>query len=97
MNHEANAWCGAQQRSWDACTFPLFTLHASGHNPRSTRQQRYRQRVLHKFAFREGDDDPFRCVGCGRCVALCPAGLDIVNTVAAAVEAIREEGADAAR
>jgi len=97
MNHEANAWCGEQCRSWDACTFPLFTHHASGHNPRETKQERYRQRVLHKFAFREEDDEPFRCVGCGRCVALCPAGLDIVNTVAAAVEAIREEGADAAR
>jgi formate hydrogenlyase subunit 6/NADH:ubiquinone oxidoreductase subunit I len=97
MNHEGNAWCGEQCRSWDACTFPLFTHHASGHNPRATKQERYRQRVLHKFAFREEDDEPFRCVGCGRCVALCPAGLDIVNTVAAAVEAIREEGADAAR
>jgi formate hydrogenlyase subunit 6/NADH:ubiquinone oxidoreductase subunit I len=97
MNHEGDAWCGEQCRSWDACTFPLFTHHASGHNPRSTRQQRYRQRVLHKFAFREEEDQPFRCVGCGRCVALCPAGLDIVNTVAAAVEAIREESADAAR
>jgi sulfhydrogenase subunit beta (sulfur reductase) len=97
MNHEANAWGGGQIRSWDACTFPLFTQHASGHNPRQTKQQRYRQRVLHKFAFRERDEDPFRCVGCGRCVALCPAGLDIVSTVSAAVEAIREEGADAAR
>ena len=97
MNHQANAWCGEQCRSWDACTFPLFTHHASGHNPRKTKQERYRQRVLHKFAFREEDDEPFRCVGCGRCVALCPAGLDIVNTVAAAVKAIREEGADAAR
>ncbi len=97
MNHEANAWGGDQKRSWDACTFPLFTHHASGHNPRSSRQERYRQRVLHKFAFREKEEDPFRCVGCGRCVALCPAGLDIVSTVAAAVEAIREEGPDAAR
>jgi sulfhydrogenase subunit beta (sulfur reductase) len=97
MNHEGNAWCGEQCRSWDACTFPLFTHHASGHNPRATKQERYRQRVLHKFAFKESDDQPFRCVGCGRCVALCPAGLDIVNTVTAAVEAIREEGADAAR
>ena len=96
MNHEANAFCGEQCRSWDACTFPLFTQHASGHNPRATRQERYRQRVLHKFAFKGEEDEPFRCVGCGRCVALCPAGLDIVNTVAAAVEAIREEGADAA-
>ena len=96
MNHQGNAWCGEQCRSWDACTFPLFTHHASGHNPRATKQQRYRQRVLHKFAFREEGDQPFRCVGCGRCVAQCPAGLDIVNTVAAAVEAMREEGVDAA-
>ena len=97
MNHDANAWCGEQCRSWDACTFGIFTHHASGHNPRSTRQQRYRQRVLHKFSF-AGDEDPhFRCVGCGRCVALCPAGLDISEIVTAAVAAIAEEGADAAR
>jgi ferredoxin len=96
MNHDANAWGGSQNRSWDACTFANFTVHASGHNPRSTKQSRYRQRVLHKFAFRDSDEDPFRCVGCGRCVAMCPTGLDIVSTVAAAVEAIREEGSDAA-
>jgi len=97
MNHEANAWCGEQCRSWDACTFGLFTHHASGHNPRETRQQRYRQRVLHKFSFADSMDDHFRCVGCGRCVALCPAGLDISEIVTAAVTAIQEEGADAAR
>jgi len=97
MNHESNAWRGEQCRSWDACTFALFTHHASGHNPRSTRQERYRQRVLHKFAFREGEDEPFRCVGCGRCVALCPAGLDIGKTVTAAVAAIKEVDGDAAR
>ncbi len=96
MNHEANAWGGTQNRSWDACTFANFTVHASGHNPRSTQPARYRQRVLHKFAFRDNQEEPFRCVGCGRCVAMCPAGLDIVNTVAAAVEAIREENSDAA-
>ncbi len=97
LNHEANAWCGEQCRSWDACTFALFTRHASGHNPRATRGERYRQRVLHKFAFKEEDDEPFRCVGCGRCVALCPAGLDIVDTVVAAVEGIREEGTHVVR
>ncbi len=59
--------------------------------------ERYRQRVLHKFAFKEEDDEPFRCVGCGRCVALCPAGLDIVDTVVAAVEGIREEGTHVVR
>lgn len=97
MNHDANAWCGEQCRSWDACTFGLFTLHASGHNPRSTRGERYRQRVLHKFSFSGEGEDHFRCVGCGRCIALCPAGLDISQIVTAAAAAIQEEGVDAAR
>ncbi len=96
MNHEANVWCGEQCRSWDSCTFALFTRHASGHNPRSSQAERYRQRVLHKFSFTHDDQPAFRCVGCGRCVALCPAGLDIVDTVAAAVAAIQEDNQDAA-
>ncbi len=94
MNHEATVWCGEQCRSWDSCSFPLFTRHASGHNPRSTRSDRYRQRVLHKFAYHTGGGAPFRCVGCGRCITWCPAGLDIHETVAATVAALREEGRD---
>lgn len=95
MNHEGSAWCGTQCRSWDACTFPLFTRHASGHNPRTSKSARFRQRVLHKFAFASGDGEGFRCVGCGRCAALCPAGVNIleaVHTVVAAVQ--REAGHD---
>jgi Pyruvate/2-oxoacid:ferredoxin oxidoreductase delta subunit len=95
MNHQADAWCGQQCRTWDACTLALFTRHASGHNPRSSQADRYRQRVLHKFAFNAGEESSFRCVGCGRCTAHCPAGLDIADSVATAVTAIREESRDA--
>lgn len=100
MTHEGNAWCGSQCRSWDACTFEIFTRHASGHNPRETKGDRYRQRVLHKFSFASASDDEargFRCVGCGRCVTACPAGVDIVHVVQRVTEAIREERADAGR
>ena len=97
MNHEGSAWCGSQCRSWDACTYATFTLHASGHNPRSTKSDRFRQRVLHKFAFAEKDQDTFRCVGCGRCVTLCPAGVDIVEVVRSVVTAIQEESPDESR
>ncbi len=97
MNHEGSAWCGSQCRSWDACTFALFTKHASGHNPRETRADRYRQRVLHKFAFTENDQETFRCVGCGRCITLCPAGLDIFEVVQSVVAAIEEESTDESR
>jgi ferredoxin len=94
MNHEGNAWCGSQCRSWDACTYAVFTRHASGHNPRSTRADRYRQRILHKFAFTREEQDTFRCVGCGRCIALCPTGVDIVEAVRTVVAAIQEESQD---
>jgi ferredoxin len=90
MHHEADVFGGEELRTWDACTFALFTRHASGHNPRSTQAQRFRQRLLHKLAFRRSDE-PVRCVGCGRCVALCPAGLDIHSEVVAAAAAIAEE------
>jgi ferredoxin len=95
VQHEGNAWGGREIRSWDACTFPLFTLHASGHNPRGGPDARYRQRVMHKFAYlAPGQEGVVRCVGCGRCVALCPAGIDIHDAVSRIVAPTAEGGAD---
>jgi ferredoxin len=93
MNLQGTVWGGEQCRSWDGCTLELFTRHASGHNPRPTQPDRYRQRVLHKFAFRTEGSQGFRCVGCGRCIELCPSGMDIAAAVRQAVERIRG-GAD---
>jgi sulfhydrogenase subunit beta (sulfur reductase) len=91
MSHEGNPWSGAQVRTWDSCALAVFTRHASGHNPRSSQRERYRQRVLHKFAFQTvGSTGTFRCVGCGRCVALCPGGLAIHAAVEEIVRAAGE-------
>ena len=57
--------------------FPLFTLEASGHNPRSTQGARMRQRVMHKFAYTVHNVGETFCVGCGRCVSHCPVNIDI--------------------
>lgn len=85
---EGNATCGSRCRVWDSCTFAQFTRHASGHNPRSTQPARYRQRVMHKFAyFPAQHDGRLMCVGCGRCVALCPVGIDIHAAVQRAMAA----------
>jgi formate hydrogenlyase subunit 6/NADH:ubiquinone oxidoreductase subunit I len=85
------AACGERCRSWDSCTFGLFTRHASGHNPRDTQAARYRQRVLHKFAyFPLAHEGRFMCVGCGRCLALCPVGMSIQDTVSRVVAASGE-------
>ena len=88
VTDQGNAYCGTRCRSWDSCTFAQFTLHASGHNPRPDQPARYRQRVMHKFAyFPLEHDDRSMCVGCGRCVALCPVGIDIHQSVRTAVSA----------
>ena len=77
ITDETRKGTGRRVRSWDTCAFSLFTLHGSGHNPRTTQDARYRQRVLHKFLYcRENFDEAF-CVGCGRCITNCPAGLDL--------------------
>lgn len=74
---EATLFEGVRCRNWDCCGFALFTLHASGHNPRPTQAHRYRQRVLHKFAYFLQTYGQNMCVGCGRCIVKCPVGMDI--------------------
>ncbi len=94
MSDDGNAYCGERCRSWDSCTFAQFTQHSTGHNPRKNQPERYRQRVMHKFAYFPLDQgDNFMCVGCGRCTALCPVGLDIRHSVQTAVGAAAPGGA----
>jgi ferredoxin len=69
---------GDRIRNWDACMFPLFTLHGSGHNPRDKKTQRVRQRFMHKLKyFVDKYKNGVACVGCGRCVQFCPVNIDI--------------------
>ena len=68
---------GRRVRTWDSCMFPLFTLHASGHNPRPGTKQRMRQRIMHKFNYAPKNSGQAFCVGCGRCIVNCPVNLDI--------------------
>ena len=64
-------------RNWDSCMFPKFTLHASGHNPRTEKYERYRQRIAHKYLYLSKNFGVIACTGCGRCVRSCPAGMNI--------------------
>jgi ferredoxin len=68
---------GYRLRMWDSCALSLFTLHTSGHNPRTSTKERTRQRVMHKFNYFVNNYGEFACVGCGRCVQNCPVNLDI--------------------
>jgi len=66
-----------RRRNWDACQFPLFTLHASGHNPRHDQAARWRQRIEHKFNYYVQKFSVRSCVGCGRCIRHCPVNMNI--------------------
>lgn len=72
---------GARIRTWDSCQFSLFTRHASGHNPRPDGMSRMRNRTLHKFCYFPKTQDKVLCVGCGRCITECPAGIDLRDTL----------------
>jgi len=75
-------------RVWDSCMFPKFTLHASGHNPRPSKAERYRQRVLHKYLYLRRNLGLTACSGCARCVRSCPAGMDIRAVVRGIMEGL---------
>ncbi len=69
---------GERLRCWDSCMFYHYTLEASGHNPRPTKLNRYRNRVGHKFSYiPEKYDGIVGCCGCGRCIRNCPVSIDI--------------------
>jgi ferredoxin len=74
---------GVRARNWDACQFGLFTLHASGHNPRSQQAQRQRQRIYHKFRIYPQKFGTLLCTGCGNCTRNCPVGLGVRPVLAA--------------
>ncbi|MFI7707408.1 4Fe-4S dicluster domain-containing protein [Nonomuraea sp. NPDC049480] len=63
---------------WDSC-FTLEFTELGGAPVRSSGAARYRQWLTHKFSTWVDQFGSYGCVGCGRCVTWCPAGIDITE------------------
>ena len=77
IQEDAKRSSGNRLRCWDSCGFSLFTVHTSGHNPRETQRQRWRQRLLHKFSYMPERLSVTGCTGCGRCSRACPVDMNL--------------------
>jgi ferredoxin len=78
----------SRHRVWDSCFRSDFS-YIHGGSVRDSTKARYRQWMTHKLASWEDQFGMSGCVGCGRCIAWCPVGIDITAEAAA----IRAEAA----
>lgn len=72
---------GERYRCWDYCMNYYYNLEASGHNPRSEIYKRYKNKVNCKYNYHYKRSNQIYCVGCGRCIDICPVGMDIREVV----------------
>ena len=64
------------ERTWDSCFTDGFARVAGG-SFRPHTKDRYRQWLTHKFSTWWDQFGESGCVGCGRCIAWCPVGIDV--------------------
>lgn len=72
---------GYRFRCWDSCMYREYTQMAGGHNPREASKERFRNRFLHKLQFFKERYGSSLCTGCGRCIVVCPTGINIVSII----------------
>lgn len=65
-----------RRRVWDSCFNAEFSS-LGGHPVRASVAARYRQWLTHKLASWQEQFGTPGCVGCGRCITWCPAGIDL--------------------
>jgi ferredoxin len=74
---------------WDSC-FDLDFSYLHGGGVRKSASSRYRQWLSHKLGTWHDQFGSSGCVGCGRCIVWCPAGIDLTEEVQA-LRAERDE------
>ena len=86
-----DARSGRRVRVKDSCQTAGFTRNAGWHNPRS-KAAAVRHRIMDKLVYIQDRFGKKGCVGCGRCIDVCPAGIDIRKIAATVVRDCPPEG-----
>jgi ferredoxin len=81
----------ARIRRWDSC-FNLGFSYIHGGPMRRSVSARYRHWMTHKLASWFDQFGSSGCVGCGRCITWCPAGIDITEEARAIRGTAAKEG-----
>jgi ferredoxin len=77
---------------WASCFEADFTFVHEG-NVRQSGRSRYRHWLTHKLGTWHDQFGASGCVGCGRCIAWCPTGIDITEEMTALSE-LADDGDD---
>lgn len=64
-----------------SCQLKSFTQIAGGKTFRDSRLSRFKHFVYHKIVYFKKQHNIYMCVGCGRCLRVCPTKIDWVKTI----------------
>ncbi len=73
-------------RTWDSCQLSGYARVAGGESPRDRLWERFRNRYQCKFDFIKQNFSQYGCKGCGRCISVCPAEIDLREVIKALQE-----------
>ncbi|SFR02119.1 4Fe-4S dicluster domain-containing protein [Lentzea waywayandensis] len=76
---------------WASC-FEIDFSYLHGGAVRTSGAARYRQWMTHKLGTWHDQFGTSGCVGCGRCIAWCPAGIDITEEAAVLSQTMKHGG-----
>ncbi len=72
---------GKRTRSHSSCQLKSFSRVAGGKSYRDSRISRFKHFVYHKISYYKKLHNRPMCVGCGRCLRVCPTKIDWVKTI----------------